>query len=73
VLRVGQIPSRNPVSSVISHDERMSPLPPAARAEVALHTAAIQDPSLRERFIEVISKYPSPAPRLSVGDPSRVP
>jgi hypothetical protein len=38
-----------------------------------LHTAAIQDPGLRERFIEVISKYPFPAPRPSVGDPLRVP
>ena len=73
VLRVGQIPSRTPVSAAISHDERKPLLPAVAQAEAALHTTAIQDLGLRERFIEVISKYPSHPPRPLAEDPIRVP
>lgn len=73
VFRVGQLPSQTPASAAISPDERRPPLPAAAGVEAALHTALIQDPVLRERFIEVISKYPSPVPRPSGEDPLRVP
>ena len=74
VLRVGQIPSRSVDSAATSHDGGTPPLPAVALAEAASRTAAIQDPGLRERFIEVISKYPSPpAPHRRAEDRSRVP
>jgi predicted nucleic acid-binding Zn ribbon protein len=70
VLRVGQIPSRTPASSVAGGAPLSAGI---ARVEASLHTVAIQDPELRERFTEVISKYPSQAPRPPAGDPSPVP
>lgn len=73
VLRVGEIPSQKPA------DEPTPPAPqPAAAsekelAEFASHAAAIQDPSIRQRFREVISNYPSlTTPLPPEEDPSRV-
>jgi len=67
VLRVGQIPSR---ASLTAAADRKPLFTGIARAEALSHTAAIQDPGLRERFIEVISKYPPPpAPHPPAGDP----
>jgi predicted nucleic acid-binding Zn ribbon protein len=73
VLRVGEIPSR---------EAEPSPAPPAPRntttsdeelAEFSSHASAIQDPSIRRRFREVISNYPSQTPLPPEEDPSRVP
>jgi hypothetical protein len=72
VLRVGQIPPRTTGTAADSPDA--TPVTAGiTRAEAARHAAAIQDPELRERFTEVISKYPSPTPRPAAGGPSRVP
>lgn len=72
VLRVGQIPS--PTTGAAADSPDATPMNAAiTRAEAARHAAAIQDPELREKFTEVISKYPSPAPPPAAGGPSRVP
>jgi len=70
-LRVGPIPSRTKEPDRGFSDENRLP-EVIVRSEAALHTAVIQDADLRERFTEVISKYPVPAPPRAK-DPSRVP
>lgn len=72
-LRVGEIPSHTAASAATPAADRKPPLAEVARAEASLHTAAIQDPGLRERFTEVISSYPSQAPHPPAKGPSRVP
>lgn len=62
VLHVGDIPAPPTAHSDIPVADGTSPEAEAARAEAALHVAAIQDPGIRERFTSVISKYPSQAP-----------
>lgn len=62
VLHVGDIPSPPTAHSDIPIADGTSPETEAARAEAALHVAAIQDPGIRQRFTSVISKYPSQAP-----------
>ncbi|MBL8073083.1 MAG: DUF721 domain-containing protein [Nitrospira sp.] len=42
-------------------------------AEVVTHTTTIQDPALRDRFREVISRYPAQVPPQPARDPSRAP
>jgi hypothetical protein len=42
-------------------------------AEVASHTSVIEDPSLRERFREVISRYPAQVPPRPAKGPSQAP
>lgn len=73
VLRVGEIPSQTAASAETPAADWKSPLAEAAQAEVSSHTTAIQDPGLRERFTEVIARYPSQAPHQVAGDLSRVP
>lgn len=72
VLRVGQIPSPAiepaPTSSLVQNTTTSK----AQLAEFSSHVAAIQDPSIRQRFTEVISNYPSQAPLPSEEDLSRV-
>jgi hypothetical protein len=62
VLRVGEIPPQTGDSSSTPSADRKSPLTETAQAEVSSHTTSIQDPGIRERFTEVISRYPSQAP-----------
>lgn len=73
VFRVGEIPSRSvepvPTSSAPHHTTTSE----KDLAEFSTHASAIQDPSLRRRFTEVISKYPSQAAPPPAEDPSRAP
>ncbi len=70
VLRVGQIPTRTPGPPIDEKDVLSIGI---RRAEASRHTAAIQDPELRERFTEVISRYPAPEPPPPAEDPSPAP
>ncbi len=65
VFRVGEIPAFSPTGAGAS----TALIPEAQLTEALSHTAAIQDQALRERFTEVISRYPSPAPVPPEGDP----
>ena len=72
VLRVGEIPSRvvdSATTPAIDGDFTVSEV---ALAEASSHVSAIQDPGLRLRFTEVISRYPQAPPPPGWG-PSRVP
>ena len=72
VLRVGEIPPRVVVSAttpVIDSDFIVSEV---ALAEASSPVSAIQDPDLRLRFTEVISRFPQ-APTPPGWGPSRVP
>ena len=61
VFRVGEIPASSASERVPS--AATTPLVPATvLTEVLSHTAQIQDQALRERFTEVISRYPAQAP-----------
>jgi predicted nucleic acid-binding Zn ribbon protein len=61
VFRVGEIPASQGNERVAT--AAASPLVPETElTEVLSHTARIQDQALRERFTEVISRYPAPAP-----------
>lgn len=72
VFRVGDIPAA-PKDSGTSTPAPEFPVSETQRTEALSHTAAIQDSVLRERFTEVISRYPSQAPIPPAADPSRVP
>ena len=73
VLRVGELPTPNAAAVSAPAVDPQFPLDNVTRAEAASHFAAILDPDLRERFTEVIARYPSKTPSPPVGDPSRVP
>ena len=72
VLRVGEIPSRVVVSAKTPAIDSEFTVSEVALAEASSHVLAIQDPGLRLRFTEVISRYPQ-APTPPGWDPSRVP
>ncbi len=72
VLRVGEIPSRVVVSATTPAVDDAFTVSEVALAEVSSHVLAIQDPGLRLRFTEVISRYPQ-TPTPPGWDPSRVP
>lgn len=72
VLRVGEIPSRVVVSAPIPAIDGDLTVSEVALAEASSLVSAIQDPGLRLRFTEVISRYPQ-APTPPGSDPSRVP
>ena len=72
VLRVGEIPSRLVVSATTPATDGDFTVSEVALAEASSHVSGIQDPDLRLRFTEVISKYPQ-APTPPRWGPSRVP
>ncbi len=72
-FRVGEIPDETVTSPTILTSETESPQSAESSAELVLHTKVIQDSVLRERFKEVISRYPAQAPPQSVRDPLRAP
>ncbi|MGC4099486.1 MAG: DUF721 domain-containing protein [Nitrospira sp.] len=71
--RVGEIPGQNDTAPAIDTTALLSGPTTESWAEVVSHTAAIQDPSLRERLREVISKYPVQLPRQPARGPSQAP
>ena len=72
VLRVGEIPSRAAVSTATPAIDSDSTVSEVTLAEASSPVSAIQDPDLRLRFTEVISRYPQ-APTPPGWGPSRVP
>ena len=72
VLRVGEIPSHGVVSATTPAMDGDFTVSEVALAEALSHVSAIQDPGLRLRFTEVISRYPQ-APTPPGWGPSRVP
>lgn len=72
VLRVGEIPSRAAASTATSAIDSDFTVSEVALAEASSPVSAIQDPDLRLRFTEVISRYPR-APTPPGWGPSRVP
>jgi Dna[CI] antecedent DciA-like protein len=72
VLRVGEIPSRAAASATAHPIDGDFTVSDVALAEASSHVSAIQDPDLRLRFTEVISRYPQ-APTPPEWGPSRVP
>ncbi len=73
VLRVGEIPSQKPEPAPTIPPPQNTGASDKELAEFAAHASAIQDPSIRRRFTEVISNYPSQLPLPPEEDPSRVP
>jgi hypothetical protein len=70
-FRIGDIPDTSMADTDIPNAtsvHRAELLP-----EVASHTATIQDPSLREQFREVISRYLAQVPLRPARDPSQAP
>ena len=72
VLRVGEIPLHAAAPSATPAIDGDFTVSEVELAEAASHVSAIQDPGLRLRFTEVISRYPQ-APTPPGWDPSRVP
>jgi len=72
VLRVGEIPSGVVVSATPPAIDGEFTVSEVTLAEASSHVSAIQDPDLRLRFTEVISRYP-PAPTPPGWGPLRVP
>jgi hypothetical protein len=72
VLRVGEIPSSAAASTTTHPIDGDFTVSEVALAEASSHVSAIQDPGLRLRFTEVISRYPQ-APTPPEWGPSRVP
>jgi len=73
VLRVGEIPSQRPEPAPTTPAPQKTAASEKELAEFASHASAIQDPSIRRRFREVISNYPSQTPPPPEEDPSHVP
>ena len=73
VGRVGELPSDREAPSVDLDPDIRSVQSESAWAEVVTHTTTIQDSSLRDRFREVISRYPAQALPRSAKGPSRAP
>lgn len=72
VGRVGELPNDLAVPPDALDPDIRSAQSESSWAEVVTHTTTIQDPSLRERFREVISRYPQVPPQPAKG-PSRAP
>jgi hypothetical protein len=72
VFRVGEIPVARQDSTTATPTTGL-PVSESQLTEALSHTSAIQDSVLRERFTEVISRYPAQAPIPPARDPSRVP
>lgn len=72
-FRVGEIPGEPEGASGTLDTDLGSTRSDTSWAELVSHTAMIQDPSIRERLREVISRYPSPSPPQPVKGPSQAP
>jgi hypothetical protein len=72
VGRVGELPNDLAVPPDALDPDIRSAQSESSWAEVVTHTTTIQDPSLRERFREVISRYPQVPPQPAKG-PLRAP
>ena len=67
-FRVGEIPDETGASPTSLATDPGPSQSEQSSAELVLHTAMIQDPSIRERLREVISKYPAQvSPRPAKG------
>lgn len=73
VLRVGEIPSPIVALAPTSSAPQKTAVSETELAEFSSHAAAIQDPSIRRRFTEVISNYPSRSPIPPAAGPSQAP
>jgi predicted nucleic acid-binding Zn ribbon protein len=71
-FRVGEIPDETEASPTSLATDPGSTQSEQSQAELVLHTAMIQDPSIRERLREVISKYPAQVPPRPAKGPSQV-
>jgi hypothetical protein len=72
-FRVGEIPGETETPPASSATDFESPQSEKFRAELISSTAMIQDPSIRERLREVISRYPAQRPLRPAKGPSQVP
>jgi hypothetical protein len=72
-FRVGEIPDETETSSASLTTDLGSVQSEKSWADLVSHTAMIQDPSIRERLREVISRYPAQLPPRSAKGPSQVP
>jgi hypothetical protein len=72
-FRVGEIPDETETSPASLISDSKSTQSEKIWAELVSHTAMIQDPSIRERLREVISKYPLHAPPPPAKGPSQAP
>ena len=70
-FRVGEIPDETETSPASLTGDPKSTQSEKSWTELVAYTAVIQDPSIREQFREVISRYPVP-PRPAK-DPSQAP
>lgn len=73
VGRVGELPTDLETPPVDLHPDIRSVQSEGSWAEVVTHTTTIQDPALRDRFREVILRYPAQVPPQPAKGPSRVP
>jgi hypothetical protein len=71
--RVGEIPSQTEAPPASLATDLGSGQSKQSWAELVSHTAMIQDPSIRERLREVISRYPAQGPPRPAKGPSQVP
>ena len=72
-FRVGEIPCETDASPASLATDLGSAQAEKPWAELILHTAMIQDPSIREQFREVISRYLAQLPPRPARGPSQVP
>lgn len=72
-FRIGEIPDTSMADTDIPKANRKSVHHAELLPEVVSHTTTIQDPSLREQFTEVISRYLAQAPLRPARDPSQAP
>ena len=72
-FRVGEIPSETESCHATLTSDIRPTLSEKSWVELVSHTAMIQDPSIRERFREVISRYPAHLPLRPAKGPSQVP
>lgn len=72
-FRIGDIPDTARSASDRLTADLPSSHPAVPTPEVVSNTTTIQDPSLRERFREVISRYLAEAPLRPAKDPSQAP
>ena len=72
-FRVGEIPAEPEASPARLATDLGSTQSEKSWSELVSHTAMIQDPSIRERLREVISRYPSPSLPQPAKGPSQAP
>lgn len=72
-FRVGEIPGDTELSPASLAGDFESTQSEKSWAELVSHTAMIQDPAIRERFREVISRYPAQRSARPAKGPSQAP